>query len=423
MVIKRRRRVLAASVAAVTLLTACGVDNEGGGGGGGGETAAGAATYNQAWLVDYSGPYADVYDELQAAREATNDWWNDTVGSEIGVQLTGEVYDHRYDAAQVASLWPGILSEIEPIMAMGVGGPDAAALQQRLPSDQVPMFMNTAAYGYAWTPGQWVFNPRATYAHEAAGFIDWFKEDRGIDGPVKIAFVASEASPAYVDIVDGMEAYAEANPDVAEVVAVEYAEVQPADLSSQVRRIVDADADVIIIQTNTTQAVVTLQALESLDSDIPIMLSSHNSLQATGDAAGGLENLEGDFESYGFVVPAEEEGEAYEFYQMLVEDYGLETEWTVPTVQGIAHQLYANRIVEQAVEMVGAENLTGQAVHDAVLEVQLSADDLFRFLPALDWTPEAPFPTSGLTTSIGTVTDGQYVRAALEHEIPELEKW
>jgi branched-chain amino acid transport system substrate-binding protein len=73
--------------------------------------------------------------------------------------------------------------------------------------------------------------------------------------------------------------------------------------------------------------------------------------------------------------------------------------------------------------MVGAENLTGQAVYDAILEAELTADDLFGFLPNLDWTPEAPFPTSGLTTSVGTVTDGKYARAALEHEIPELEKW
>jgi branched-chain amino acid transport system substrate-binding protein len=421
MVGRRGVRALVISVAAATALAACG--DGGGGGTGGGGSAEGATTYNQAWLVDFSGPYADVYDELQDARKATNDWWNAEVGAEIGVQLAGKTYDHRYDAAQVASMWPGILSEISPIMALGVGGPDVAALQQRLPQDKVPMLMNTAGYGYAWTPGQWVFNPRATYVHEAAGFIDWFKQDRGLDRPVKVAYVSSEASPAYVDMVDGMEKYAETNPDQAQVVAVEFAEVQPADLTSQVRRIVDAQADVILIQTNTTQAVVTMQALESLNSDIPIMLSSHNSLQATADAAGGLERLEGDYESFGFVVPAEEEGEAFEFYTMLKEKYGLKADWTVPTVQGIAHQLYAGRIVEAAVEAVGAENLDGQAIYDAILATEISAEDLSGFLPPLDWSEEAPFPTSGLTTSVGTVKDGKYARAALDHEIPELEKW
>lgn len=417
----RGARALVILVAAATVLAACGGGEDETGTTD--ESASGATTYNQAWLVDYSGPYADVYDELQDAREATNKWWNQEVGAELGVQLKGKTYDHRYDAAQVASLWPGILSEIDPIMALGVGGPDVAALQQRLPQDKVPMLMNTAGYGYAWTPGQWVFNPRATYVHEAAGFAKWFKEDRNLNRPVNVAFVSSEASPAYVDMVKGMEAFAEQNPDQVDVVAVEYAEVQPADLTSQVRRIVDAKADVIVIQTNTTQAVVTLQALESLNSDIPIMLSSHNSLQATGEAAGGLERLEGDFESYGFVVPAAQEGEAYDFYTMLKEEHGLEADWTVPTVQGIAHQLYAGRVVEAAVEAVGAENLDGQAIYDAMLAVEIPAEDLFGYLPPLDWSEEAPFPTAGLTTSVGTVKDGEYARAVLDAEIPELEKW
>lgn len=421
MIGKRGARAFALSAAAAMALAACG------GGQGGSDGAAGGSadvtTYNQAWLVDFTGPYADVYDDLQAARKATNDWCNDKVLKPLGVKLEGKTYDHRYDAAQVASLWPGILSELKPIFAMGVGGPDVAALQQRLPQDKVPLFMNTAAYGYAWAPGSWVFNPRPTYAHEAAGFVNWFKADRKLDRPVRVALVSSEASPAYVDIVKGMQAFSKQNPQEAEVVAVEYAEVQPADLSSQVRRIVDAKADVILIQTNTTQAVVTLQALKSLKSDIPIMLSSHNGLQPTGTAAGGLDRLEGDYESYGFVVPASEEGAAYDYYNTLTKDYGLKAPWTVPTVQGIAHQLYACRITAKAIDTVGRDKLTGQAIYDATLAVNISADDTFGFLPPLDWTPDAPFPTSGLTTSIGTVKDGKYAVAELGHAIPEIKKW
>lgn len=416
-------RALALSVAAATALAACGGGGEDSASNDSADASAGVTSYNQAWLVDFSGPYADVYDELQAAREATNDWWNAEVGAELGVKLEGKTYDHRYDAAQVASLWPGILSELDPIFASGVGGPDVAALQQRLPQDKVPLLMNTAGYGYAWAEGSWVFNPRATYAHEAAGFVNWMKEEQKLDRPVRVAFISSEASPAYVDIVAGMEAFTEQFPEQAEVVAVEYAEVQPADLTSQVGRIVKAKADVILIQTNTTQAVVTMQALEALNSDIPIMLSSHNSLQPTAKAAGGLERLNGDFESYGFVVPAAEEGEAFEFYTMLKDKYGLDADWTVPTVQGIAHQLYSVRAVEAAIETAGAENLSGQAMYDAMLSVEISAEDSFGFLPALDWSEEAPFPTAGLTTSIGTVEGGKYSLAELAYEIPELEKW
>ena len=86
---RRNGRAIASSVVAATLLTACGAGDADDGGG-----ASGNTTYNQAWLVDFSGPYADVYDELQAAREATNDWWNDQVGSDIGVQLSEELQLH-----------------------------------------------------------------------------------------------------------------------------------------------------------------------------------------------------------------------------------------------------------------------------------------------------------------------------------------
>src|SRR3546814_18830912 len=79
-------------------------------------------------------------------------------------------YDHRYDAAQVASLWPGIKAELNPIIALGVGAPDATALQGRLPADGIPLIMSTAGYGFGWKGDPRVFNPPSTYAPEAAAF-------------------------------------------------------------------------------------------------------------------------------------------------------------------------------------------------------------------------------------------------------------
>ena len=66
----------------------------------------------------------------------------------------------------------GIKSELDPIAVVGLGGPDVAALSERLPEDKIPMFMATAAYGYAWQPDSWIFNPRPTYSHESAGFSE-----------------------------------------------------------------------------------------------------------------------------------------------------------------------------------------------------------------------------------------------------------
>ncbi|HLF48418.1 MAG TPA: ABC transporter substrate-binding protein, partial [Methylomirabilota bacterium] len=79
-------------------------------------------TYNVAMIADFSGPYADVMKPMVAARNAVVDWWNAEVGAKLGIKLGYKAYDTRYDAAQVASLWPGIKSELNPVMVLGLGG-------------------------------------------------------------------------------------------------------------------------------------------------------------------------------------------------------------------------------------------------------------------------------------------------------------
>ena len=61
-------------------------------------------TYNIASMADFTGPYADVMKDLVGARHAAVDWWNAEVGKDLGITLDIKDYDHRYDAAQVASL-------------------------------------------------------------------------------------------------------------------------------------------------------------------------------------------------------------------------------------------------------------------------------------------------------------------------------
>ena len=124
--------------------------------------AAAQTVYNIAGMADFTGPYADVMKSLVAGRWGVLNWWNEEVGKSIGVRVNMKDYDTRYDTAQTSSLWPGIKSELKPIAALGLGGPDAAALQQRLPDDKIPLMMATASYGYSWRPEPSVFNPRAT---------------------------------------------------------------------------------------------------------------------------------------------------------------------------------------------------------------------------------------------------------------------
>lgn len=382
------------------------------------------STYAIASIADFTGPYADIMKDMVGARRATVDWWNAEVGKGIGIKVIMKDYDGRYDAAQIASLWPGIKAELNPVVALGVGGPDVAALQGRLPADKVPMLMSTAGYGFAWKENPWIFNPRPTYGHEAAAFFEWFRASKGITGPLKVAVISSEASPAYVDIHKAIDKYAKDNPAKAEIVEIVYTEVQPTDLTTQVNRVLRKGAQLIQIQTNTAAVVATKRALQALGKkDVPIMMSSHNGLIASGKAIGGLKELEGDFEVYGMAVPTDEKTTAHDFQQMLVSKYRGTMGWNVASLMGLNQTLVSLRAIESAAKMVGADKVTGEAVRTALLKSPITSEQTFGVLPNLTYTNEAPFPTTGLTVNIGTVKDGKYSISAANAPVPILNKW
>ena len=387
-----------------------------------GSTAAKAEkTITLAAFADYTGPYADIMPLLQGSRDKAVEWWNDTVGKEMGVSLKLKIYDTRYDTAQTASLWPGIKSELNPPAIFGLGGPDVAALQQRLPDDKVPSLMGTAAYGFAWKENPWILNPRATYAHEASAFLQWYAKQKG--GAVKVGLVGSEASPAYVDMIKGVEAFAEKSSDI-EVAGVLLTTVQPADLTSQVRRLVKKGAEVMIIQTNTSMVVAVKRALQALGrSDIPVMTSSHNGLPASGRALGDVKQMEGDFESYGMAIPSPESVDAYNFYTMLKDKYGLNVPWNVLSVQGIAQTLFTVKALEKTIKRVGADNVTGEEVRKTLMTEKITSEEMNGFYSSLSFNEGGPFPTEGMSINIGTIKDGKYAVAATGIPVPAIEKW
>ena len=386
--------------------------------------ASAETTYNIASIADFTGPYADIMKDLVGARHAAVDWWNDEVGKGMGIKVAIKDYDGRYDAAQTASLWPGIKAELNPVAIIGVGGPDVAALQGRLPTDKVPMFMSTAGYGFAWKPDPWIFNPRPTYGHEAAAFFEWFRNSRGIKTPLKVAIISSEAAPAYVDIAKGAEKFAKDNADKVEIVETIFTEVQPTDLTTQVGRVIRKGAQVIDIQTNTAAVVATKRALQALGkTDIALMMSSHNGLLASGKAIGGIKDLEGDYEVYGMAVPTDEKTKAHDFQQMVAAKYKAQVTWSVASVMGFNQTLVALRAIEAAARKVGADKVDGDAVRTALMATPITTDQTFGILPNLTYTNEAPFPVTGLTVNIATIKDGKYVIAAENVPVPVITKW
>lgn len=381
-------------------------------------------TVNVAAFADFVGPYANVMPQMQGGRLAVIDWWNKEVGSKLKVQIVTKTFDTRYDVAQTASLWPGIKAELKPVLVLGLGGPDAAALQQRLPEDKIAMLLSTATYGYGWKPNLWTYNLRPTYAHEAAAFLEWFRTTKlEGKGPVKMAMVTSDTSPAYVDIAKGLQSYAKANPDKVTFVETIWSEMQPVDLTLPVRRVVNTGIDVLLVQTNTAQAVATKRALQALGKNIPIMLSLHNGLAGSSKALGDPNSFAGDFEVGAIADATEDDTSAHKFYRMLQEKHGLKSGWNAMTVMGLGQSIVAARAIEATVKAKGAGNVTGEAVRETLLASPFTGNDLMGILPGVDFSNDAPFPTGSAKVNIATMKDGKVYRAASDVIVPTLIKW
>lgn len=373
-------------------------------------------------LSDFSGPFSTVMPALGGAREATIAWWNAEVGKKIGVNLTMKAYDTRFDAAQTASLWPGILAE-KPLVGFALGGPDLAALQQRLPNDKVVLFSASASNGFAWRPNQWVLSARPTFVHELVGFIDWYQKTKGGGKPVKMALVTSEASPSYVDIAKGITAYAKAHPEVLNLVEVVYAEVQPADLTLQMRRVTNAGAEVILAPASLQQGIAVKRALQALNKKVPVVFSMHNAPGFISRPLGGFEVLEGDYEAQSGVIATDEPTEPKKFYDMLVAKYGLKAPWHGITASGISQTLVLVRSVEAAAKKYGPTKLNGDLIHQTILDTPISGASLFGYSADLSYNISAPFPVYQPKVNIGLVKGGKVTTAVTGYPIPKLERW
>lgn len=141
----------------------------------------------------------------------------------------------------------------------------------------------------------------------------------------RFALISSEASPGYVDFSKGLAAYAKGSNGKVELVETLNTEMQPADLTLQVRRIANANVDFIAIPGNTAQVVAVKRALQALNQKVPVVLSSYNGFLLSQKAMGGVEAFEGDFEACACTLAAEGDFAARRFYDMLKKDYALKS--------------------------------------------------------------------------------------------------
>jgi branched-chain amino acid transport system substrate-binding protein len=374
-------------------------------------------------MSDFSGPFSSIMPMMAGGREAVATWWNAEVGAKMGVKVEVKSYDTRYDAAQTASLWPGVLAT-KPLVGLSAGGPDTAALQQRLPTDKVVMISGSAANGSGWRPNQWVLTPRPTFVHEIAGFIEWYQKTKTPGRPVKVAMFTTEASPSFADMAKGVSAYAKASPNVVNLVEMVFVDVQPTDVTLQLRRVLNAGAEVILVPTNIQQAVAVKRAMQALGKNVPIVHGLQNSPGMLQKLVGSMAAMEGDYEVHGGVITSEEDTEAKRFYDLLVARHGMKVPWHAITSLGMTQTLLAVRAIEVAAKKHGPDKLSGELIYSTLIETTFPAKDFFGLTGGdLDFSVEAPFPTKDPRINVGQVVGGKLVTVAKGVPVPRLGKW
>jgi len=178
--------------------------------------------------------------------------------------------------------------------------------------------------------------------------------------------------------------------------------------------------DALLVGGTTAQVIATANAEEELKIHVPIISSTHNGLS---EAAKGIDlaKLNGSFSAFSFAPDNQKDLPIREIYEA---NKGSEGRWGLIAAQSAAQALLALRILEKAVAKVGADNVTGQAMYDAMLANSFSEKELLGALPDIKFDQTAPFPVGEIKAKAQVVTDGKIVPVGdAWMNVPKLEKW
>ncbi len=356
------------------------------------------SSYNVSISLDYSGPFAAVMDSWYGGQQSVFDWWNETRGKKLGVQLNIKTYDMRYDASQVARTWPQILADDHPLVFLGMGTPDLVSLMKRLPADKVPMIMGTAMVAPLWTANGWHFSFRPTYSQEFAGLFSYLQDRLPEKRALRIGTVSTQGLAGYVDQVNGVVKLAQTYPNRFAIAGSQWVDNTPINITSQIRELLAAKPDVIMVGTNTAQVVATLKAIKELGARVPVVTSSHNGLTEVAKAL-PMADLEGSYSVFGFAPSMDPSVNAAKIFEKYNKTKGT---WGITAAQTSAQALLATAAIERAIATVGPTKLTGQAVYDALEGPPFGPEHFQGLLKSVAFTKEAPFPTTNLSVKAVT---------------------
>ena len=103
---------------------------------------------------------------------------------------------------------------------------------------------------------------------------------------------------------------------------------------------------------------------------------------------------------------------------------GHKNTWSNLAVQSSIMNLITLRAVERAAKAVGADNITGEAVYNAMYAAPFTEEDLLGLASTLTFTKDAPFSTKDLKVKATTVKNGKHVQVGDGWiEVPNIPKW
>lgn len=380
-----------------------------------------AADYVISESADFTGPYAVMMKSVDAARKIFCQWWNETRGPALGITINRKTYETRYDSSIVASLWPKILASDKPIAHLGMGISDVTALMARLPSDKVPMYNANAASRVLWSPNHWVFQFHPTYTHETAAFLGWAHKTLIKNRPVRFGAFEYKV-PGGVEVNEGHIKLAKER-DWVEFLGAEWVDPKPITVVSELRRMAKNKPDFIRIAGSTGQVIAVIKAQKELGLHIPLIMSYHNGIQMSSKAMGDVKFLEGHYDSYAGDTALDLSLAGAKIFEEYRNKMGITTTWDMAACHNGIAMLLALRAIERAAAKVGANNITGEAVYNAMFEGPFTKETMLGLTSNLAWTKEASFPLTGLKISISTVKNGKQILISDDIPVPDVPKW
>ena len=344
-----------------------------------------AETYDGETIVIYqaaglTGPLAQILGDgfINGSNDAVERI--NAEGGVCGVMMELRLEDSQYDPEQEVAIFERYRAEEPaPVLHLTYGSGAAIALKERVTEDQIPHITAGLSDEAFYLPrGGYTFGTGPIYSDQFAGFLTWLQEnwadvkpaEAGDDIVVGVvgwanAFGAGATTPTAL-------AYAESLG--INVLELESQEISPtADVTGQLQNLLANGANVIYVQSlsfGPAQVIGTLRALQAWDSVVVGGVNwslNTDVLNILGENAALMNGYYGVMPSYWW-NDTDNPG-----VQMALEDFaasGLpEAKKDVGYLLSYGQMFGVANILRHAMNTVGFEGLTGQAVFEAMQDM------------------------------------------------------